>query len=314
LNDALRHIARLWPRHRVLLPLVFPAWASMRFLRGEGRWEHLLLLLLAPTLAFVSERTKKLFLGLLPFALLAVTYDAMAFVEKVGVTATSVHLCDLRALDMRLLHLTSGGQLVSLHDWLRAHEVFALDVLFAIPYGTFIYASIAFAIFLYVRAYDAMRHYGWTFLAVNLMGFVIYHLYPAAPPWYYHAHGCTVDLAARASEGPNLARVDAWLKLPYFASFYGRASDVFGAMPSLHITYPLLIAVYGYRQFGVVLRVIAIVYFVLMCVAAVYLDHHWVIDVLAGIACTGIVLGVRRAAHGMWMRAAFAQGGSDAEA
>jgi membrane-associated phospholipid phosphatase len=285
-------VGLLWPRYRVLLPLVFPAWAAARFIRGEGRWEHLLLLLVAPALALISERTKKLFLGLLPLALLALTYDAMGFVQNVGVTASRVHLCDLRALDIRLFGIRSGGELVSLSDWTYAHSIFALDVIFAIPYATFIYVSIALAVYLYVKDYEAMKRFGWTFLAVNLMGFVTYHLYPAAPPWYYHAHGCTVDLAARASEGTNLARVDAWLGMSYFASFYGRASDVFGAMPSLHVAYPLLIAVFGYRHFGWALRAVAIGYFLLMCCAAVYLDHHWVLDIVVGMAYTLAALGI----------------------
>ena len=61
----------------------------------------------------------------------------------------------------------------------------------------------------------------WSFFVLNIAGFVTYHLYPAAPPWYFHLHGCTVDLAAPASAGPNLTRVDAWLGISYFAGFTG---------------------------------------------------------------------------------------------
>jgi hypothetical protein len=78
-----------------------------------------------------------------------------------------------------------------------------------------------------------------------------------------------VSLAARASEGAALGRVDTRLGVDYFAGMYGRASDVFGAMPSLHCA---------------------------------YLDHRWVLDVLAGLTYGASVLGAARAIA--WVRAA----------
>lgn len=266
-----------------MLVLPFPAWAIYRFWTGTGRWEHLGFLLLAPTLAFATRRTNRLFVGLYPFCLVGLVYDSMYLFRDLGLTKERVHVCDLRALDLCLFGIPWHGGKISVHDWLQSHSRIALDLLCAIPYGTFIFVSIAFAVFLYVRDEAAMRRFGWTFLIVNLLGFVTYHLYPAAPPWYFHAHGCVVDLAAHASEGPNLARVDARLGFPYFAAFYGRSNDVFGAVPSLHVTYPLMVARYGYRYFGPALRSGTIAYFLLMCFAAVYLDHHWILDVVLGV-------------------------------
>jgi membrane-associated phospholipid phosphatase len=114
-------------------------------------------------------------------------------------------------------------------------------------------------------------------------GFVTYHIYPAAPPWYYHSHGCVVDLGASASAGPNLARVDELLGVHYFTAFYGRSNDVFGAIPSLHVAYPLLIVMEGWRHHRWLLRSVTLLYFSMMCFAAVYLDHHWLIDVIVGL-------------------------------
>ena len=285
-NSLRQHIQTLWPGWRVMLPLPFPLWAVLRVAQGQARWEHLALLVVTPALAFASQQTKRLFIGMYPFAILGVVYDTMYMFKNLGLTSARVHACDLRAFDATLFGLTMNGTRVSVHDWLQIHASLPLDVFCAIPYGTFIYVSIAFAVFLFVRDRPAMDRFGWTFLVVNLLGFVTYHLYPAAPPWYVHAHGCVIDLGARASEGPNLARVDAWMGFPYFASFYGRSNDVFGAVPSLHVTYPLLVAIYGYRHWGNGLRAISITYFLMMCFAAVYLDHHWVTDVMLGIAYT----------------------------
>ena len=270
----------------ILAPLPMLAWVLWRVAEGEWRWEFLLFLVLAPALAWSGARSRKLFWGLYPIAILGLVYDAMRFVKSVGVTPERLHICDLRALDARWFGFADGS---TVHDWLQAHPSPILDVICAVPYGTFIEVAIGFAIYLYVKDYEAMKRFGWTFLLVNLCGFVTYHVYPAAPPWYFHAHGCGVDLAAHASEGPNLARVDQWMHFGYFHGFYGRSSDVFGAVPSLHVAYPLLVLVFGWPMFRVVGRTLAALFFASMCFAAVYLDHHWVIDVLMGISYTLIV-------------------------
>jgi hypothetical protein len=115
------------------------------------------------------------------------------------------------------------------------------------------------------------------------MGFITYHVYPAAPPWYFHTHGCVVDVLARSSEGPNLARVDALLGVHYFQGLYGRSNDVFGAVPSLHVAYPLVVVLDGWRLFGRFGKIFTTSFWAVMCFAAVYLDHHWVIDVILGL-------------------------------
>jgi membrane-associated phospholipid phosphatase len=53
-------------------------------------------------------------------------------------------------------------------------------------------------------------------------------------------------------------------------------------MPSLHVAYPLLIALEGWAVFNKPLRVVSIIYSASMIVAAAYLDHHWIIDILVG--------------------------------
>jgi hypothetical protein len=164
-----------------------------------------------------------------------------------------------------------------------------LDALFAFPYGIFLYAVVGFAAFLVVRHLPSAYRFTWSFFALNVLGFATYHVYPAAPPWYYHAHGCLVDLAAKASPGPNLLRVDNWMGVAYFTGFYGRSSDVFGAVPSLHVAYPLLMCIEGWRLFRWPARAGLVVFYVWMCCAAVYLDHHWVIDIVLGTFYTLVV-------------------------
>jgi inositol phosphorylceramide synthase catalytic subunit len=274
--NVVRHVRGLWPGGwGVLAPLPFVLWPILMLLSGERRWDYIAFPVVCLGLAYGTPSTKRLFVGLYPIGLLALVYDGMRFVKDVGLTTDNVHLCDLEAANVRLFG--------NVPDWLQLHSSLTLDVLCAIPYGTFIFATLGFAVYLYTKDQAALRRFGWTFLLVNVAGFVTYHLYPAAPPWYFHAHGCTVDLAAQASEGPNLTRVDAWLGVKYFAGVYGRSSDVFGSVPSLHVAYPMLVALSGWRAFGKVARALSVVFLVSMCFSAVYLDHHWVSDVVLGL-------------------------------
>ena len=269
-------LAKLWPSA--------PFWLLVAFwlVQGKLRGDHLALALLATLLASWSEWSRRLCLGILPLGLVGVLYDSMRAVKNVGLTRDNVHVCDVRAIDQRLFGLDLNGARATWHDYLQQHATPFLDVYCAIPYGIFLAVMIAYAVYLFRRDYPALQRFTWSFLALNVAGFITYHLYPAAPPWYYHHYGCAVDLATHASEGPNLARVDGWLGIPFFAGMYGRSSDVFGAVPSLHVAYPLLLLIDGFRRHRWLGRVLLVWFYLSMCFAAVYLDHHWVFDIVVG--------------------------------
>lgn len=281
-----QHMRTLWPRWTLLPPAPIVAWCTYCLVRGERRWELIFIPLLILGLCYGNAVSKKLLIGLYPLALVGIAYDAMRFVKNVGLAPETIHTCDLQAFDARWFGIRHGGALLSLPDYFYTHHWPSLDALAAIPYGTFIYATVLYAGMLFVRDFTAIQRLTWTFLVVNLIGFATYHIYPAAPPWYVHAHGCRADLFAKASEGTHLARVDAWLGFRYFAGFYSRSNDIFGAVPSLHVAYPFLMALEGWRRHKWPGKLLTSGFFVAMCCAAVYLDHHWVFDVVLGIAYT----------------------------
>jgi hypothetical protein len=275
------------------LPLLpFVAWPLYCLSIGERRWEHAVMLLLPPLLAWGNRASHRMFVGILPLLLTGLIYDAMRFVKNAGLTPERVHVCDIHALDAKWFGI--GGQAWP-DIWLQ-HDNLAFDLLFALPYGTFIFVTVAYAVWLYRADYDGMRQFAWTFLFTNIAGFLTYHIYPAAPPWWFHAHGCTVDLLARASEGTHLLRVDQWLGVPYFQGFYSRSNDIFGAVPSLHVSYPLLVVLVGWPRHRALGRTLACTFYASMMMGAVYLDHHWVFDVVLGSMYTVVVYAVVRRA------------------
>lgn len=280
-----RRMRALWPRWTLLPAAPFVLWSAYCVaIRREWRWELIALMFVTPFLAYFSERTKRIFLGVLPLLLTGLLYDAMRFVQGVGVSASSVHVCDLRRHEAALFGLDVDGVRGTLQDYFQRHWSIVADAYFAIPYGVYLLAIVAYGLYLGFTDLVALRVFAWTFFALNFAGFLTYHLYPAAPPWYFHAHGCGVDLSAVASEGPNLARIDRLLGFGYFHGLYGRSHDVFGAIPSLHVTYPVLTLLVGWPKHGRPVRVAMVIYAVSMIAGAVYLDHHWIIDVIVGLA------------------------------
>ena len=276
------HVRALWGGSRgwgiaVVAPLL--AWPLYCFAHRELRWELVAIFTLTIVLASYSRATKRFLVGFYPIALVGILFDMMRFLRS----SARVHDCDLRAIEMSLFGVNVGGTRMTLHDWFQAHHTPLLDAVCAFPYGTFVFASLGCASYLYFKDYRALRRYTWTFFVLNVLVFATHHFYPAAPPWYFHAHGCAVDVACKASCGPSLARVDAAMGLSYFHAAYGRSRDVFGTMPSLHVTYPLLILLAAWKHFGRAMRALAIAYFAAMVFAAVYLDHHWVLDVVVGL-------------------------------
>lgn len=284
-----------WSHTTILAPAPFVLWAIFFALRGQLRWEQLAMALAAVGLAYGSAQTRRFYFAMLPMGILGLVYDGMRFVHRGSGSAANVHVCDLRDLELRYFGVASGGRVITWPDYFYENPSLALDVFCAVPYGTFLFVSIGYGIFLYFRGVESQQRFAWGFLLVNLLGFLTYRLYPAAPPWYFHEHGCVVDLAVPASQGTHLARVDELLGVGYFAGMYARSSNVFGAMPSLHVAYPLLMLLEGWKHHGKLGKAALAGFYAWMCFSAVYLDHHWVLDVVAGSFYALVVaLGLRK--------------------
>ena len=172
----MNRVRALWPGGRwrflwVVLP--FLMWPIYCAVVGERRWEHAVMFAAAPWLAWQGPRTKRLYLGLLPLLLVGLVYDAMRFVKHVGIDPVSVHTCDLQRWDARLFGAGVFGlspEPLAWPDYFRTHNRPGWDLLMAIPYGTFLYVTVAYAVWLYRHDERGMRRFGWSFLGVNQIG------------------------------------------------------------------------------------------------------------------------------------------------
>ena len=165
-----------------------------------------------------------------------------------------------------------------------------LDVVSAVCYICWVPLPILFAFFLYFTRRRLCLHFTTGFMIMNLIGFACYYLHPAAPPWYVMAHGFVADPDTPGCAA-GLLRFDAIVGYPLFENMYRGTTNVFAPIPSLHsakVPYALLFAYIIYikeRARDVVPWLVLL--FVISAgtwFAAVYTQHHYIIDVVCGIA------------------------------
>lgn len=243
---------------------------------------QVVLALLFNVLYYISAGTRKFILGFSIFIVYWILFDYMkAFPNYVF---NKVHIAELYHLEKQLFGIYSNGVLLTPNEYLRIHANPVVDIIGGIFYLMWIPVPLAFAAYLFFKNKDQFLRFLLTFVLVNMIGFVIYYLYPAAPPWYVLEHGFAF-IAHTRSNPAGLIRFDQLIHLPVFQSIYRQGSNVFAAMPSLHSSYPVIVLYYGLKNRLGLMNIIFAIVMLGIWFTAVYASHHYVLDVFAGITC-----------------------------
>ena len=237
--------------------------------------QHVLLAALIMGLPWVGPRCLAFVKAALPFWITGVVVDGQRFLPLLG----KIHTGDMWRLEMSLFP-GPGGRTWT--EFLGMHPHAVLDFFCGAAYLLFLYELFAVAILLYFVKREKYAPIAWAFFFANLIGAIVYMFCPVAPPWYIIQHGLGPAVANAASSAAGCARFDALLHIHYFQHFYAQNPNVFGAMPSLHVCYPLLVVFFTWER-GWIWRVGTIAFDLLVIFSALYLGHHWVLDVIAGL-------------------------------
>jgi hypothetical protein len=263
---------------------------AMRLATGENRPEQVVMCSVMMVLVVWSDATRRFFAGMLPFLLFGITYDLTHITEPL-VRYLHVHVSEPYWFDKTFFGIPTGDGVLTPNEFFERHHWPGVDFVTGLAYIVFVYWAMGFAACLAIFRRDQegrrlLARFGWTFLFMNLAGFATYYVYPAAPPWYVAIYGLGPANMAAHSSAAGAARWDALTGIPYFQGFYGRSADVFGAIPSLHVSYPLLTFLHGRELRKRWLDAASFGLFLLVSFAAVYLNHHYVLDVLLGVLYT----------------------------
>ncbi|MFT2010731.1 phosphatase PAP2 family protein [Pontibacter sp. 13R65] len=262
----------------------------LSFLLVGFKTDQLVLVVLVNSLYFLTPITRKFVTGFSIFIVFWLLYDYMKALPNYWFN--QVHIQDLYLAEKAVFGIRAGEAVLTPNEYWLQHSHAFLDVLSGAFYLTWVPVPLAFATFLFFRNRRQFAYFSLTFLLVNLLGFVVYYLYPAAPPWYTQQFGFDF-IAATPGNTAGLSRFDSFFGVTIFHALYAKGSNVFAAMPSLHSAYPLIVFYYAIKnKLGLVANIVFGIITAGIWFAAVYTSHHYVLDVLAGILCAscGILL------------------------
>lgn len=277
------HIS-LPPRNQSLICLIAVAvWLLVTWLCVGMRGEHFFLAVLILGLFFYNQLTRKLLLALLPFAIFGISYDWMNIVPNYQVN--SVDIGGIHDTEKALFGITGAdGNTLTPNEFFLSHKHPVADFFAGIFYLCWVPLPIFFGLWLYFTGKTKPYiHFALVFLLVNLIGFAGYYLHPAAPPWYYQAHGSEFIMGTHG-EVAGLGAFDSMMGTGIFDALYSRNANVFAAVPSLHSAYTFVAFLYALRAHSsLVWKIILGVVTLGIWWTAVYSSHHYIIDVLCGI-------------------------------
>ena len=249
--------------------------------------DQLILVGLFNFMYYLSDVTRKFILGFTVFIVFWIIFDYMKAFPNYEYNSVSIN--ELYQLEKKLFGFQLNGILVTPIEYWRLNYSNTLDILAGFFYLSWIPVPLTFAGVLFFYNKREFFYFSLTFLLVNLLGFCVYYIYPAAPPWYVQQYGFDF-IANTKGNTAGLSRFDAFFGVEIFKGLYEKSSNVFAAMPSLHSAYPLIVLYYGIRnKLGWINLLLAIIT-IGIWFAAVYSSHHYVLDVLAGITCA--ILGI----------------------
>ena len=236
---------------------------------------------------FSSVTGRKFIIGFSIFIIYWIIFDYMKAFPNYAYN--QVRILELYNAEKQLFSIRQNNSIISPNEFWALHTNIYLDIMSGIFYLCWIPVPLAFATWLFFNDKVIFLQFAISFVLVNLLGFIIYYIYPAAPPWYIQSFGGVFDANTKGSTA-GLERFDNFFKVKIFNSLYAKISNVFAAMPSLHSSYPVVVLYYGIKK-----RLGWVNFFFVMVMlgiwfAAVYTSHHYLIDVLAGISCAIITL------------------------
>jgi membrane-associated phospholipid phosphatase len=229
-------------------------------------WDMLVLILLTLFLWIMRDRIA--FLDFSPFLLILFTYEAIRSVI-LAVGTQGVHVADIiaweKAICAGIIPSSALQNAInsSAYAWL-------VDLVANSFYMTHFFSLIVAAFILWVKRKE---HY-WPFIlglvVLSYTAFLTYVFFPAAPPWWASMNGYL------GGQSVNLNH--SLLSPEYILA----TANALGAMPSLHAAWPFYLLFYCLYVWGRK-ALPAVILPVGVALSSIYLGHHYVVDVLAGI-------------------------------
>lgn len=285
-REEVRHVKKpslLSPKSLWFALLATAAYLIISYFLIGFKADQILLAGIFNSLYFGSRVTRRFILAFSIFIIYWVIFDYQKAFPNYRYN--TVHIADLYQWEKAWFGFEWNNQLVTPNEFFAANTSAILDILTGIFYLCWIPLPLAFAAVLFFKNRTLFFQFSLTFFLVNVIGWIGYYSYPAAPPWYVSQYGFDF-VASTPGNTAGLARFDDIFGVRIFESIYAKSSNVFAAMPSLHAAYIAIVLYYGIKANMKGWNVLFAIVVAGIWFGAVYSGHHYVLDVLAGILCT----------------------------
>jgi len=212
----------------------------------------------------------------LPFVLWLVLYTTAPLIPLDA--RPTIDVRSLREMDIAFVHYLPSTELAKLQNAF-------FDVLGAIAYtlhAGWPFVFLAYLIFFKRR--QLILPYFNCFGAVCLLGLITQLIMPTAPPWYWNKYGFAPASYDLKGDPAGLARVDERYNITFYKNMFDNSPVVFGSFPSLHVAWPSNTALFVFYEttLHMGIRVASVCYVIYVALAVMYLEHHYLVDVLGG--------------------------------
>ncbi|HEY4450805.1 MAG TPA: phosphatase PAP2 family protein [Solirubrobacteraceae bacterium] len=226
----------------------------------------------AAGVAAPAQRRSRWWVELLTIAWLLWVYDAITNLAPLRLHAALAHAGDVLALE-RTLHIDPEH---ALDRWLAGHHTLGLAISDYYDNAHFV-VTLSLLGWLWWRRADLYRPLRNSLVLVNVLAFLVFWLYPVAPPRMLR--GFTDVVASTHAIG-------SW----HSGALASHANEL-AAMPSLHIAWALWCTLALWRLSPRAwVRGIALVYPLLTAAAVLMTGNHFVLDILAGAIVMALAL------------------------
>jgi len=231
----------------------------------------------------VIERPLVRILLVVPFVLWIILYTAAPAIPLDWRPAIDVS--SLWEFDTAFFHYLPSTELDKLQN------VF-FDVLGAIAYtlhAGWPFVFLAYMIFFKRR--ELILPYLNCFGLVCFLGLITQLAMPTAPPWYYYKYRFEPASYQLRGDPAGLARVDQKFNITFYQNMFDKSPVVFGSFPSLHVGWPSTLAFFVFYEttLPMGIRMAAVCYVGYVSLAVIYLQHHYMVDVLGGVLYAFVV-------------------------
>ena len=268
--------------HVLILLIIYCLWI---WLFVGFRNDHLFLIFFCLSCYFFHHLTRKFITAFFIFIVYWIVYDAMRVIPNYTVNA--VHIREPYDFEKAIFGININHVLLTPNEYFNLHTSTLADLIAGLFYINWVPVPLAFAFFLMVKDKIFFLRFSYAFVLTNFIGFIIYYLYPAAPPWYVSQYGFEFNQHVPASTA-GLARFDDYFGISLFHSLYSKNANIFAAIPSLHAAYPFVVLYYGLKRKMGWINILFVIFLLGIWFAAVYSFHHYIIDLLLGALCAFI--------------------------